>query len=508
MNQQRHKIVIVGGGIAGLCAAVYALKCGYQVEVLEMHDMAGGLAMSWRRNGYTFETCLHWLCGSSPHGEFHRQWQEVCDIEKLTFVDPEKFVRIETDAGDSLDLFANIDRLEAELLRRAPSDRSAILEFTHSIRSLGRFRIIDPSEGFGGNWLNMLRDLSIFPALLRLSNISGKQYGNRFSDPLLKAFFSNGDIGRMPAIAMVLSLAWMNLGNAGYCIGGAQALIRLIEEKIKILGGKIRYRAKVARILVEDNRAIGVELTSGEAILADWVISAADGHATIFDLLGGKYVNEATRKLYEEKELFASYLQVSLGIARDLRDQPAALSRILDTPITIDPETDLNSLMFRFFHFDPTFALPGKTAVTCLLPTRNFKYWSDMRTYNLAAYHAEKDRVAEAVIAVLKHRIPDIGSAIETVDVSTPASVFRYTGNWQGTMEGWLPKPGAGFKPLPNTLPGLDRFLMVGQWVMPGGGLPSGPMTARPAIRTICKHDHVPFNAHLEVIQDEEPVGV
>ena len=49
MKQNGRKIVIIGGGIAGLSAAVYALKCGYEVEVLEMHDMAGGLAMSWRR---------------------------------------------------------------------------------------------------------------------------------------------------------------------------------------------------------------------------------------------------------------------------------------------------------------------------------------------------------------------------------------------------------------------------------------------------------------------------
>ena len=77
MKQNGKKIVIIGGGIAGLCAAVYALKCGYQVEVLEMHDMAGGLAMSWRRGPYTFETCLHWLIGSSPHGDFHAQWQEI-----------------------------------------------------------------------------------------------------------------------------------------------------------------------------------------------------------------------------------------------------------------------------------------------------------------------------------------------------------------------------------------------------------------------------------------------
>lgn len=59
-------------------------------------------------------------------------------------------------------------------------------------------------------------------------------------------------------------------------------------------------------------------------------------------------------------------------------------------------------------------------------------------------------------------------------DVSTPATLLRFTGNWQGSFEGWLPTPEWLVKTVPRTLPGLDGFWMVGQWVAPGGGLPSG----------------------------------
>ena len=268
MERNGRKIVIIGGGIAGLSAAVYALKCGYDVEVLEMHDMAGGLAMSWQRGDYTFETCLHWLVGSKPGGEFHEMWKEICDIEKLTFVDPEVFVRIEDERGGELTLYTDADRLEAELLARAPLDEAPIRALTHAIRSLKKFRIVEPSRGLAGNWLSMLQDVPIFPLLSRLMKMSGKEYGARFSDPMLRSFFSTGDIGKMPAIAMVLSLAWMGAGNAGYCIGGSQALIRLIEEKIAALGGKIRYRARVQRVLVENDAAVGVQLANGELIRA------------------------------------------------------------------------------------------------------------------------------------------------------------------------------------------------------------------------------------------------
>ena len=321
-------------------------------------------------------------------------------------------------------------------------------------------------------------------------------------------FFANGDIGKMSAIAMVISLAWMNLRDAGYCIGGSQAIIRLIEAQIAALGGKVRFKARVERILVENDTAVGVQLAGGEIVKADWVISAADGHATIFDMLDGRYVDSEIRKIYEERELFASYIQVSLGIALDLSDQPWALTRLLETPLQVDPATELNQVGFRFFHFDPTFAPPGKTAVTCLLPTRNFDYWAGLRHRNVNQYREQKHHIAESVIDVLQRVVPGVRNSIEVVDVSTPATVARYTGNWQGTMEGWLVRPGEGFRPLRNTLPGLRQFMMVGQWIMPGGGLPSGPMTARPAVKAICKHDHIPFDLDSVRAATPEPVGV
>ncbi|MFP5227163.1 MAG: phytoene desaturase family protein [Acidobacteriota bacterium] len=493
MELNGHRIVIIGGGIAGLCAAVYAQRCGYQTEVIEMHDTPGGLASSWRRSGYTFEGCLHWLVGSKPGGDFNGVWREVCDIDQLRIVDPEEFVQMETEHGESLRIFTNADRLEKELLEHAPRDEKAIHALTHDIRVLSRFRMAEPGRGWRANCLTYLRDACCLPTLRRLANISGSDYGKQFTHPLLRSFFGEGEMGELSAIALVISLGWMNRGNAGYAIGGSQALIRLILKKLAALGGRVRCGARVERILVDQGKAVGVELAGGEKVMADWVISAADGHATIFDWLEGRYANEEIQRMYATMPTFPSYLQVSLGVGMNLAGRAGMVSRILDTPIRIDPETEVKQMGFRLFHFDPTFAPAGKTAVTTTIATRNYKYWTDLHWSNLAAYQVEKQRVAHAAIDVLEGMIPGARAAVEVVDVSTPATVIRYTGNWKGSMEGWFLVPGCGFRPLPNRLPGLERFMMVGQWVMPGGGLPSGPMTARPAIRAICKEDHVPF---------------
>jgi phytoene dehydrogenase-like protein len=492
MVKDAGKVVIIGGGIAGLCAAVYAQKCGYQTEVLEMHNTAGGLATSWRRGAYTFETCLHWLLGSKPGGQLRAQWEEVFDIEKLTFLQPEEFVCLETEHGEVLHIYSNIDRLEAELLQHAPEDAAEIRHFTFAVRSLTKFELPDPSGGLE-NWRTYLHDLRLLPLLRELSNVTSFEYGQRFKNPLLRRFFGEGDSAQLSAIALFLSLAWMSERNAGYAIGGSQAIIQSIAHKLAALGGRLRLGCKVEKILVQDGEAIGVRLTDGEIVAADWIISAADGHATLYDLLGGSFVDAATENVYRTFDTFPSYLQVSLGIAQNLSQKAGFVIRVLDSPFQIDPSTSLTQISFRFFHFDPTFSPPGKTAVTCFLPTRDFEYWLYLKQNDHITYQDEKNRVAEAVMGVLERMIPGVRSAIEVLDVSTPATVIGYTGNWRGSMEGWLITPQTGFRQLPSTLPGLGHFIMIGQWVMPGGGLPSGLLTARAAVKAMCREDHIEF---------------
>ncbi len=86
--------------------------------------------------------------------------------------------------------------------------------------------------------------------------------------------------------------------------------------------------------------------------------------ATVYELLGGKHADEIAEKTCRTLTLFASYLQVSFSVGRDLSSQPGFVTRVLDEPLALDPDTELSKIAFRFFHFDPTFGPAGKTAVT------------------------------------------------------------------------------------------------------------------------------------------------
>jgi phytoene dehydrogenase-like protein len=488
-----RRLVVIGGGIAGLCAAVYARRCGYDVELLEQHDSLGGLATSWRRGGYTFETCLHWLLGSSPASPMHRQWREVFDIDRLKFIYPEEFVRIEASDGQTLSIYTDVERMQDALLGRSAADAEAIRDFADSVREFARLPLPDPSEHGPKIWLSYLRMLPEAARLHRFAAISIAEYGRRFRDPLIRAFFDAGESSQMAAITLAFALGWMATGQAGYPLGGSQAVIRLIAENLQRIGGRVRLSAPVQSILVEDDAAVGVRLAGGQTLRADGVLSAADGRATLQRLLGGRYTDPRHEVAYSSWKPYPSYLQISLGIARDLSHLPAFGSCLLEAPLPVDPRTELKQLSYRCFHFDPTFAPPGKTALTCFLPTYGCDYWMQLRERDPKRYQAEKARIAAAVVEILEHTHPGLRQAIEVTDVSTPATVVRFTGNWQGSMEGWLPTPQIGLRPLPNRLPGLANFYMAGQWVMPGGGLPGGLMSARAAVRDLCAEHGVQF---------------
>lgn len=81
------------------------------------------------------------------------------------------------------------------------------------------------------------------------------------------------------------------------------------------------------------------------------------------------------------------------------------------------------------------------------------------------------------------------------IDVATPLTFERITGNWKGSITGWKLTPELATTKILKTLPGLDNFWMVGHWVMAGGGLPVGVSTAREVIWNQCRKDKRKFPA-------------
>ena len=494
-------IIIIGGGIAGLSAGCYGQMNGFRTRVFEMHKKPGGLCTSWKRQGYVVNGCIHWLVGSSPAAGFYRMWQELGAVQGRTIVDHEEYGRIEGVDGRTFIVYTDLDRLERHMKELSPADAQVINEFIGEARRCTRFDLPWEKAPEVMGLVDMLKMLVMRFPLLRMlwkwNRVSLKEYGMRFKDPLIREAFPLLFMPDFPLSFMLMTFAWMHNKAAGYPLGGSLEFSRAIEKRYLDLGGEMSYKTRVSKILTENGRATGIRLEDGTEHRADYVISAADGHATVFDMLQGKYVDDTIRGYYEKLIPFPPLVFVSLGVNRSFDDVPPAAGGMalqLREPLVIGG-VEQKTLGVHVWNFDPALAPAGKTLLTMLFQT-DFDYWKTLRE-NEARYKAEKEKIADTVVVLLDKRFPGLASQVEMRDVATPTTFVRYTGNWKGSFEGWQVTPGTWSfgKLMKKTLPGLSNFYMAGQWVEPGGGLPAAAMSGRNVIQIVCKKEKKKFLA-------------
>jgi len=495
----QKSIIIIGAGMAGLSAGCYAQMNGYTTHIFEQHVLPGGVCTSWKRKGYTFDCCIHNLGGSGEASEFHRIWRELGAVPTRPMIAYDEFVQVE-EGTHVFTVFTDIDKLETHMKTLSPADAEVIEELTNAARRLTSFELF--SAPITGTW-SFIRALTVAPSLMKWARINLKRYATRFTDPFLRKAFPTVmyDSEDAPMLFLLNFLAWMHNRDLGWSVGGSLEFSKAIASRYQELGGTFRYKSRVAKILVENDKAVGVVLADGTEHQADIVISNADGRTTIFDMLEGKYTNERIRAYYAKPaEQQAMTVHVSFGVNRDISGEPHALVLFLEKPVTI-MDGDVDRLDVELTSHDASMAPPGKGVIKVVLNS-SYAYWKSLyQTYE--AYEAEKQRLAETLADELEMRFPGFKEQIEVVDVATPMTFERYTGAWQGFQ---APLPGEGFSAALNilnilrgkgwcrTLPGLKNFYMIGQWAG-DFGLAATAVSGRNLIKRICKSDGKRFRA-------------
>jgi len=498
--RKKPKILIIGAGVAGLSAGIYAQMNGFDSTIFEMHRIPGGLCTAWRRRGYVFDGAVRYLTSLCLTTKGSQLWTELDILMDTPIHYYDELLSIEERDGRKLHLYTDVDRLESHLLDLAPGDAAVIREFINGIRDFRRLDLpVDLTAGDILELASMGREMTpVLLPTLRWRAATLPEFANRFKEPLLRKalpLFFQFSPPDFPMMMCLSTLAMMNDRKAGYPLGGSLPIAKALEARYLKLGGKVKYRSKVREVLVEDDRAVGLALESGGQFHGDIVISAADGRATIFDLLGGTYADRKLIEIYQGGMTPSkSILQVSLGVAMDFSDQPPTINFSLPEPIWLGNLCH-ERLVLKHYCFDPSMAPAGKSALTLWIEA-DYDYWKWLRG-DAKRYARQKQEVADIIIEQLNLRYPGLRDAVEVIDVATPVTYERYTGNWRGAFAGWALTRrklslmmGIGMS---KTLPGLAGFYMNGQWVEPGGNVELSCGSGRDVIKDICKDLGVPF---------------
>lgn len=216
-------ILIVGAGIAGLTAGIYALQSGFHVTIYESHTIPGGASTSWRRKGYLFEGGMHWLTGSSPKTALNRLWHEVGALDdSVSVYNRDPFLAFDY-KGQTAYLYRDVDKLCQHFLELSPEDENEINILCKDIKKFTKMSM--PISDIKGvkvkkkSSVSLSLLLGMLPAMPRMSfyaNQTVEEYSKRFKSPLLQFLLQNIIGPDSPATGMVFTLSTFAAGDGGY----------------------------------------------------------------------------------------------------------------------------------------------------------------------------------------------------------------------------------------------------------------------------------------------------
>lgn len=473
--------IVVGSGLGGLTAAALLARAGRRVRVYERHTVAGGYAQSFQRDRgkVVFDVSLHGLGGLAGNGlvrknlELCGAWERLKPIaapSQYRTVFPEHDVRV-----PQLDVPGYIDALAAHF----PAEREGLARLAQEIA--------DTHEEYerlqAGAFKDLFRQPRAYPRVVRYSRCTQQALLDAFLvDPKLKSLFAaqwsyhGAPPSKVPAIAFVVSWAEYMHGGAFYLEGGGRALADALVGVIRDHGGEVHLRSPVERILVEDGRAVGVELKRGERVAAELVIANAAPAQVVNELAGPEHFPADYRARLQALRPSLSTFLTFLALDVDVRELGMD-----DYNVILTPSYDLDEAYARSAAGDVDNAELTVVAHSNLGPAATGREggqlalfalsgWERWATLEKAEYRAAKEAAMEGMITRLERLIPGVRRHIVVKEASTPLTNARYTGNPGGSIYGFEKDLAQSARVRGMSRTPVKGLYLSSAWTFPGGG--------------------------------------
>ena len=492
-------VVVIGGGFGGLIAGAILARAGLDVTVVEAEHRPGGYLAGFRRKGFTFDSAIHWLNQCAPGGIIHRV---------LSFIGPghpdcAPLHEIRRYKGDDFDflLTDDPDELKRRFIEQFPHERAGIERLFRDSRVLGERMVHNADLMRTVASMNLLEKawfgLKLFHWALPFANKyrAGTVEGlaRYVSDPEFQRLFAS----EQDLVSVMVPIGWAYHHDfQAPPAGGSQVFCEWLVDQIDGApsASQVVLSRRVAEVLVDEDDAVrGVRLAAAprvnqpeHTVSCRWVIATGDLVTLYEHMLPERLVDRERLRRLQDMELYHSSVTISLGL--DCRPEQLGFGKEMwhitaddvprDEQASGDPERSALFILAPSER-DPTLAPPGKGTLVLFVQAR-IEYAGCWKTAGPDGdyargpeYRAFKEEYARKVIARVERLTgADISGHIEVLDVATPVTHWRYTGNRGGTIMGGRPsRPNLKNRVASHYTP-VTRLLVGGQWAMLGGGLP------------------------------------
>ncbi len=494
------RIVIIGGGIAGLTAGIFAQKNGFDSIILEKHHSVGGECTGWDREGYHIDGCIHWLVGTKEGTPIRRLWDFVGALDDIEIYHPESFLSYEYQ-DTTVSFYRDLKKLKSSWLEISPEDRDTIEEFCSTIEKLQSFQM---PVGKPMDMMSILEKIKfmmsmkdIGPIMQEYSKISIRELADKFSHPALKgainSFMPEGDFS---AVSILFPLGTFTGNQSSIPYGGSRAMAMRMLDKYLSLGGKVETSCEITSLTIEGKEVTQLSSGDGRTFSGDYYVAACDAKVLYDGLLKGAYNDPKYQKRFGNPDVYplASNIYVALGYKGEMDDIPRTLRFPVDSVDIKQKGTPIDNLQMTHYAYEKDFAPQGHSVITFAINQFDpeLAKWEEL-VKDRDKYTQEKERIGKEVIRAMEGRFPQMKGKLKLLDVASPQTYQRYCNAYRGAFMGFWPTLSGKSLSHSGRIKGLKNLMLSGQWLQPPGGLPVALITGKDTIMRICKREKINF---------------
>jgi phytoene dehydrogenase-like protein len=493
-------VAIIGGGISGLTAGIFAQKNGFESVVLEKHHTMGGECTGWDRENYHIDGCIHWLVGTKEGTPIRQLWESVGALDGVEIYHPESFLAFEHQ-DITVHFYRDLERLKSSWLEISPDDRNSIEEFCGAVKKLQSFQMpvgkpMDMMNVFEKiQFMASMKDIG--PIMQKYSKISVQELAGKFKHPALRgAIHSFMPDGNYSAISILFPLGTFTGNQSSIPYGGSKALAMRMVDKYVSLGGKIETSCEVTDLTIKRKQVDTVHCRNGKSFTGDYFIAACDAKVLYERLLKGEYDDPEFEKRYNNPEDYplASNIYVGVGYQGTMDDVPRTLRFPVHSVNIHQNDKPIEHLQMTHYAYEKEFAPKGHSVVTFAINQfePELAVWEKL-IEDKQQYKQEKNRIGREIIQAMETRFPYMKGKLKLLDVASPQTYQRYCNAYRGAFMGFWPTLSGKSLTHTGKIKGLKNLMLSGQWLQPPGGLPVALITGKDTIMRLCKKEKIKF---------------